>query len=99
MAKLTASKKRANEKWLNKNRQKQKLYVYRSNAKTYINKFADLQELKELKHIIDDRIEEIMIENNSTPFSAEQEAELEQAIHDYHQHPEQAIKIDDIFKD
>lgn len=99
MAKLTVSQKRANEKWRNKNRQKQKLYVYRSNAKTYINKFADLQELEELKHIIDDRIKEIIIENNSTPFSVEQEAELEQAIQEYNQHPEKAIKIDDINKD
>ena len=59
MAELTDAKKRANEKWKNKNKDKQRVYQYRSSARTYVRKYASLDDLLELQTMISERIEEI----------------------------------------
>lgn len=59
MAELTDAKKRANEKWKNKNKDKQRVYQYRSSARTYVCKYASLDDLLELQTMISERIEEI----------------------------------------
>ena len=58
MAELTDAKKRANEKWKNKNKDKQRVYQYRSSARTYVRKYASLDDLLELQTMIIARIEE-----------------------------------------
>ena len=59
VAELTDAKKRANEKWKNKNKDKQRVYQYRSSARTYVRKYASLDDLLELQTMISERIEEI----------------------------------------
>ncbi|SEN02044.1 hypothetical protein SAMN05216431_1217 [Ligilactobacillus sp. WC1T17] len=59
MSELTDAKKRANEKWKNKNKDKQRVYQYRSSARTYVRKYASLDDLLELQTMISERIEEI----------------------------------------
>ncbi|MBP2058597.1 hypothetical protein J2Z60_001785 [Lactobacillus colini] len=56
MTKLTEARKRANAKWKQANKDKQKIYQYRSSAKKYIKEYADRDELIELKNIIDDKL-------------------------------------------
>ena len=58
VAELTDAKKRANEKWKNKNKDKQRVYQYRSSARTYVRKYASLDDLLELQTMIIARIEE-----------------------------------------
>ena len=67
MAELTDAKKRANEKWKNKNKDKQRVYQYRSIARTYVRKYASLDDLLELKTMIIERIEEIKKPSKSQP--------------------------------
>ena len=59
VAELTDAKKRANKKWKNKNKDKQRVYQYRSSARTYVRKYASLDDLLELQTMISERIEEI----------------------------------------
>lgn len=59
MAKLTEAQVRAKTKWTKKNRSKQKLYTYRSNAKNYISKYATLDDLQKLKDLIEQRQKEL----------------------------------------
>lgn len=53
------AQKRANEKWKAANKEKQKIYRYRSQAKKFINEFASHNDLLELRKMIDERFEEL----------------------------------------
>ncbi|WP_368290055.1 hypothetical protein [Ligilactobacillus ruminis] len=53
------AQKRANEKWKAANKEKQKIYRYRSQAKKFINEFASQDDLLELRKMIDERFEEL----------------------------------------
>lgn len=46
------ARKNANEKWLAENKEKKKIYDYRTKARTFINKFADKEDLAMLKKLI-----------------------------------------------
>ena len=50
------AQKRANEKWKAPNKEKQKIYRYRSQAKKFINEFASQDDLLELRKMIDDKL-------------------------------------------
>lgn len=57
MAKLSNAKRQANAKWNKKNKDKQRVYLYRSHAKTFIREIADEKDLKELRQMIDERLQ------------------------------------------
>lgn len=50
------AQKRANEEWKAANKEKQKIYRYRSQAKKFINEFASQGDLLELRKMIDDKL-------------------------------------------
>ena len=50
------AQKRANEKRKAANKEKQKIYRYRSQAKKFINEFASQDDLLELRKMIDDKL-------------------------------------------
>lgn len=50
------AQKRANEKWKAANKEKQKIYRYRSQVKKFINEFASQDDLLELRKMIDDKL-------------------------------------------
>ena len=52
------AQKRANEKWKAANKEKQKIYRYRSQAKKFINEFASQGDLFELRKMIDEKLKE-----------------------------------------
>lgn len=52
---VSEAQKRANEKWKAANKEKQKIYRYRSQAKKFINEFATQDDLAELKKMIEER--------------------------------------------
>ena len=52
---VSEAQKRANEKWKAANKEKQKIYRYRSQAKKFINGFATQDDLAELKRMIEER--------------------------------------------
>ncbi|WP_270351714.1 hypothetical protein [Ligilactobacillus ruminis] len=52
------AQKRANEKWKAANKEKQKIYRYRSQAKKFINEFAGQDDLLELRKMIDEKLKE-----------------------------------------
>lgn len=56
MSKISEAKRKANKKWNEKNKSKQRVYLYRSHAKTFVRKIADEYDLKELRKMIDDRL-------------------------------------------
>lgn len=61
---VSEAQKRANEKWKAANKEKQKIYRYRSQAKKFINEFADKEDLKTLEELIRLRYEKIRGEGN-----------------------------------
>ncbi|MBU5309252.1 hypothetical protein [Ligilactobacillus saerimneri] len=54
--KLSDAKKKANKKWNDKNKDKTKIYRYRSSAKKYVRELASKDDLLELKAMIDERL-------------------------------------------
>ena len=52
---ISEARKGANEKWKAANKDKQKVYRYRSQAKKFIKDFADKKDLQELRILIDER--------------------------------------------
>ena len=54
--KLSDAKKKANKKWDDKNKEKKRLYQYRSYAKKYVRELASKDDLVELKAMIDERL-------------------------------------------
>lgn len=53
---VSEAQKRANEKWKAANKEKQKIYRYRSQAKKFINEFATQDDLLELKKMIEEKL-------------------------------------------
>lgn len=47
---------RANKKWNDKNKDKQRIYRYRSYARKFIRDLADNDDLKELQELIQERL-------------------------------------------
>ncbi len=56
--KTTEAQNRATKKWGDKNKDKQRIYRYRSYARKYVRDIATLDDLKELSQMIDERIKE-----------------------------------------
>lgn len=50
---------KANAKWKEKNKDKQRKYQYRSYAKSYIRKFANMEDLNELLELIEEQKKEL----------------------------------------
>lgn len=55
MAKTSEAQRRANHKWTNKNKDKQRLYQYRSNAKKFIKEMANKKDIADFKGLIAQR--------------------------------------------
>ncbi|MGF0104387.1 hypothetical protein ACTQ2W_04215 [Ligilactobacillus ruminis] len=53
---VSDAQKKANEKWKAANREKQKIYNYKSKAKKFINEFVSQDDLLELRKMIDDKL-------------------------------------------
>ena len=53
---LSEARKKANKKWDDKNKEKRKLYQYRSYAKKYVKGLASEEDLLELRQMIDERL-------------------------------------------
>lgn len=56
--KPTEAQNRATKKWGDKNKDKQRIYRYRSYARKYVRDIATLDDLKELSQMIDERMKE-----------------------------------------
>lgn len=56
MAKLSEARIKANKKWDEKNKAKRRLYLYRSHAKTFIREIASEEDLRELRKMIDEKL-------------------------------------------
>lgn len=55
---VSDAQKKANEKWKAANREKQKIYNYKSKAKKFINEFASQDDLLELRKMINEKLKE-----------------------------------------
>lgn len=55
MAKLSEARQRANRKWTEKNKDKQRIYQYRSNAKHFILEMANDKDLDKFTEYIQQR--------------------------------------------
>lgn len=56
---LSDARKRANLKYLKNNPDKRRTYQYRSNAKTFIKKYASIEDLEDLQQLISEQIKEM----------------------------------------
>ena len=56
--KTIEAQNRATKKWGDKNKDKQRIYRYRSYARKYVRDIATLDDLKELSQMIDERMKE-----------------------------------------
>ena len=56
MAKISEAQLRANKKWNDKNKDKQRIYRYRSYARKDVRDIANEDDLKELRKMIDERL-------------------------------------------
>ena len=56
--KTTEAQKKKKKKWGDKNKDKQRIYRYRSYARKYVRDIATLDDLKELSQMIDERMKE-----------------------------------------
>ena len=56
--KTTEAQNRETKKWGDKNKDKQRIYRYRSYARKYVRDIATLDDLKELSQMIDERMKE-----------------------------------------
>ena len=56
--KTTEAQNRATKKWGDKNKDKHRIYRYRSYARKYVRDIATLDDLKELSQMIDERMKE-----------------------------------------
>lgn len=61
---LSESRKKANEKWKAKNKEKQRKYQYRSYAKSFVKNMADNDDLDELSALIDERRKQLKLNSN-----------------------------------
>lgn len=51
----SVAQKRANKRWRKKNRNKDKIYSYRSTAKRFITRYAQVKDLRQLLDLIHKR--------------------------------------------
>ena len=56
---ISEARRKANKKWDDKNKDKKKIYQYRSYARSYITKMATAEDLDELVKLIDERRKEL----------------------------------------
>lgn len=56
---ISDARKKASKKWDDNNKERMKYLRYRSYSKTFINKLATPEDLKELQNVIKNRIEEL----------------------------------------
>ncbi|MGE7942841.1 hypothetical protein ACQKNB_12205 [Lysinibacillus xylanilyticus] len=61
-SKTSDAQKRATQAYREKNREKTRKQSAKSAAKTYINKYCGVEELKELKELIEAREKELQVE-------------------------------------
>lgn len=54
--KVSDAKRRANKKWNDKNKDKQRVYLYRSHAKKFVRDIASQDDLLELRKMIDEKL-------------------------------------------
>ena len=59
VAELSEARKRANKKWNDANKDKMKIYQYRSKARKFITEYASKDELQELQRLIKVRIKQL----------------------------------------
>ena len=59
MAKLSEARQRANRKWTEKNKDKQRIYQYRSNAKHFILEMASEKDLDNFTNYIKQRRDQL----------------------------------------
>lgn len=59
MAKISEARRKANKKWNDNNKDKQRLYQYRSNAKHFILEMANEKDLDNFASYIDQRRTEL----------------------------------------
>lgn len=57
MAELSEARRRANKKWNDKNKDKQRIYQYRSNAKKFIRDLATHDDLIKFQEMIQERLD------------------------------------------
>lgn len=53
---VSEAKRKANDKWNKKNKDKQRVYLYRSHAKKFIREIASDDDLKKLRKMIDEKL-------------------------------------------
>lgn len=53
---VSEAKRKANDKWNKKNKDKQRVYLYRSHAKTFVREIASNDDLKKLRKMIDEKL-------------------------------------------
>ena len=53
------SQKRANKKYLKANPEKRRKYQYKSNAKTFIKRYANSKDITDLRELLDERAEQL----------------------------------------
>lgn len=67
MPNISDARASANKRWDEKNKEKKKLYRYRSYARKYVREFANLDDLEELTTMIQQRRTEIESTQKSQP--------------------------------
>lgn len=53
---VSAAQLKANKKWNDKNKDKQRIYRYRSYTRKFIRDLATVEDLKEVQKLIDERL-------------------------------------------
>ena len=61
---VSDAQKKANEKWKAANREKQKIYNYKSKAKKYISDFGEEKDSQDLEKLIAERSKLIQADKN-----------------------------------
>lgn len=59
VAQISEARKQANKKWNDANKDKMKLYQYRSKARKFITEYASEDELQELRNMIEERMKDL----------------------------------------
>ncbi|AOO75951.1 hypothetical protein LCW_07750 [Latilactobacillus curvatus] len=67
MPNISDARSSANKRWDDKNKDKKKLYRYRSYARKYVRELADIEDLTELTDMIEQRKIEIESTQKSQP--------------------------------
>lgn len=56
---LTEARKKANKKWNDKNKAKSRVYSYRSTARKFVREMATLEDIAELRELLEKREQEL----------------------------------------